>query len=99
MTSFLALRSSVCIFKFPRYAVYVARRRTLSSTLLSLVVGRSVIEWLPDRIGRLTLVFFFTPERAQFCSGASYDSIQRSQAVACASFVFVTGVQVRQIVK
>ena len=29
-----------------------------ASTLLSSAVGRSVVEWLPDRIGRLTLIIF-----------------------------------------
>ena len=48
-----------------------------SSTLLTSAVGRSVVEWLPDRIGSFDPYNFFTPERAQFCSGAPPNSKSR----------------------
>ena len=53
-----------------------------SSTLLTSAVDRSMVEWLPDRIGRLTLIFFSTPERAQFCSDAPPNSKSCPHALA-----------------
>ena len=60
----------------------VARRRLLSSPLLLRPAASSMVEWLPDRIGRVTLIIFFHLSGPNFALGASYDSIQRSQAVA-----------------
>ena len=90
MTSFLALRASVCVSVVSNPPVMCYGYRSLierstsrpSSTLLTSAVGRSVVEWLPDRIGRLTLIIFSHLSGPNFALGASYDSIQRSQAVA-----------------
>ena len=86
MTSFLALRASVCAYLWcliPSVCYIGFEWRPLShlqrfhAGYLS-ASGRSPVRNLLDPY----IVILFSPERAQFCSRCLLDSIQRSQAVA-----------------
>ena len=70
MTSFLALRASVCVCPSVMcYGYGPPVRRYRSTNIYSAEVGRWHLdgrEWPPVRNRRVDPLYFFTPERAQF---------------------------------